>query len=186
MKWTTAGIFALTGLIGAGVAAATFAHDGQNRGMGFGGNGAPERPAFETLDANGDGVITPDEIAIHQGTQFSSFDNDSNGLLDTDELKAMMTARANERAAMMIDRMIAWADTDGDGALSMDEMPGMTMQRMAQRLDANGDGQITQEEYDAAGQQRMARGQGGGFGKGERGGQHGGMNGQGGHGRHGN
>ena len=161
-KTTTITAIIVTGAIGLGLAGATFA--GPGGGMR---GGEHEMPSFETIDANGDGAITPDEMRAMQTAAFADHDTNGDGVLDKDELLAAMTKGAEERAAKMLDRMIAWNDTDGDGALSKDEMPGKERGSMLSRADADGDGSISAEEFEAA-QKKMGKG-GRGHGKGGRG-----------------
>lgn len=85
----------------------------------------PRLPAFTDLDANGDGRITADELTAHA------------------------TARAQERAERMMEKL----DTNGDGLLSIEELskaPEGHADRMMERVDTDKDGAISQEEYDAA------------------------------------
>ena len=171
MNWTKTSIFAATGLVGAGLAAMTLAQGAPSGGMGMGpggmgpgGMGDDHRPAFETLDTDGDGAISVEEFRAHQAAHFAERDANGDGALDSDELVDAMTERARERATMMIQRMLTWHDANGDGMLGQDEMPGDGLAGMMLRLDADGDGRVTAEEFDKirAGMERRAqRGQGG-------------------------
>jgi len=159
-----------TGLIGLGFAGATFAAPGGKPGM------AQEAPDFATIDANGDGSITPDELRAMETSRFAEMDTNGDGSLDKDELLAAMTAEASERAGKMLDRMIAWNDADGDGALSESEMPGKDRGNMLSRADADGDGAISADEFEQAmakhaerGGKRGQRGEGGKRGDGDHG-----------------
>jgi len=141
------------------------------QGMGRGGFGAGERPGFETLDLDGDGNLTVAEFKEHAQSRFGAADSNGDGLLSAEELTEAAAARAAERAALMIARMIEWRDQDGDGALSPSELTDNNGERMFLRLDADDDGVITAEEF----AQAENRGQRGGkghdgrrHGKGER------------------
>ena len=70
---------AVGGALGIAIAAQAFAAGG-------------ERPDFATLDANGDGYITADEISANKNARFSDADANGDGLLDRDELLAFMTS----------------------------------------------------------------------------------------------
>ena len=111
-----------------------------------GGPGRDARPSFETLDLNKDGSVTQEEIDAAGQAHFATLDTDSNGALNKEEL----LARAQERAAKRIDRMIERLDADNDGALTLAELDARRGQgRMMERLDADGDGAISQAEFDA-------------------------------------
>lgn len=122
---------------------------------------------FATLDVNGDGSVTLEELESIPATKFAEADTDGDGVLSQAELEAMVSAQmaemATNRAAMMLERM----DTDGDGVLSADEMQpadGRGPAAMFERVDADGDGVLTEEEF-AAAAERMG-GHGGDRGKG--------------------
>lgn len=115
------------------------------------GNRAEHRAEmFERLDTNNDGSISAEEFAAG-GDRFGQADADGNGILTAEELAAAGQERSERRIARMIERL----DTDGDGALSKEEMetrrdskrePG----RMFDRIDADDDGVITEEEFEEA------------------------------------
>ena len=97
-----------------------------------------------------------------RGGLFANADANGDGALDRDEL----LARANERAAQGIDRMMQRADADGDGLITQAELDALQETRRAQgraqmfeRFDTDGDGSITQAEFDdAVGQFRQRHG----------------------------
>lgn len=130
-----------------GVAGAAQADDGR------------ERPDFATLDANGDGVITQEELQAHAAARFASVDTNGDGGLSAEEL----IAAAGERAADRTERMIARADENGDGLIQQDEMRprgGDRLARMFARVDADEDGTISEDEFTAAQERRAERGEG--------------------------
>ena len=122
-----------------------------------------ERPDFATLDTNGDGALTLEELQARGEARFAEMDTDGDGALSAEELIAQANAQAEDRVARMIERM----DENGDGALQADEMKPRgdrgerNMDRMFDRMDADEDGVISAEEF-AAAQEKMA----------ERGGRH--------------
>ncbi len=107
-----------------------------------------ERPAFETLDSDGDGMITQAEIDARWDERFAAFDPDGDGAVTLDEFKANAAAMAEERA----ERMFAELDSDGDGTLTRDVLElrqgrSGRIGNFIERLDADGDGAISAEEY---------------------------------------
>ncbi|MFN7224717.1 MAG: EF-hand domain-containing protein [Paracoccaceae bacterium] len=143
-----------------------------------GGDGPMFGMDFAAIDADKDGKITQAEIDAYRAAQAKALDTDGDGLLSAEELSAMhlqnATARANDRAARMIERM----DTDGDGKLSAAEMTVRPMPgRMFDRLDADKDGALSEAEL-AAARDRMTERRGdkggdkrGGMQRGHHGGQ---------------
>ncbi|QYX57919.1 calcium-binding protein [Roseovarius sp. SCSIO 43702] len=104
-----------------------------------------ERPTFEALDADGDGKITRAEMQAHRDARFAEVDSDGDGKLSAAELEARMKARAERRAARMLERL----DTDGDGAVSKAEMEARRGGDHMMRADGDGDGAISKAEFDA-------------------------------------
>lgn len=159
MKKTSA-LLALTALVALPMAAAPV--------LAKGGNG--HGPSFETLDLNGDGSITADEIAGQQAARFAAADTDGDGVLSVEELQTAADAKAQQRKADRMARMITQLDTDGDGALSLDEIEAGRKdrgnrgdaedrgERMFQHLDANDDGVIDAEEFAAHQSDRGGKG----------------------------
>lgn len=124
---------------------------------------------FATLDADGDGRVTTEELQAFRTSQVEGVDADGNGLVSQAELEAHMSARMAERIGTMAAERIASQDANGDGQLSVEElmMPPMPA-RMFERLDADGDGAVSQAEFDAAREQMQDRGgRGDGPGRGE-------------------
>lgn len=108
-----------------------------------------ERPGFATLDTDGDGFLSMDELQARGAARFADADTDGDGALSEAELIAAANARATERAAEMIARM----DDNGDGLLQSDEMRprgGNMAARMFTRADTDGDGLISEAEFQAA------------------------------------
>jgi Ca2+-binding EF-hand superfamily protein len=148
----------LIGAIAAGLALTTHA---EARGVGHGPGTA--LPAFERLDLDADGRLTPDEmrqaLQARARARFDAADCNGDGALSAQELtaaaEARMAARMAERIAARIDRL----DANGDGLLQIEEIRagGGRAQgdgRLFQRLDDNGDGALDAQEF-AALQDRM-------------------------------
>lgn len=160
------GTFALAG-IAAAVLPGLAAAQGPAGPGGLGLRADP--PSFETLDADGDGKVTIAEFRAHAEAGFAEADADGDGLLTAQELAARAEARAAQRIAAMIERLIQWRDTDGDGALSAAELSAGMGERLFARTDVNRDGVITAEEFEAARSKREKRAagrRGKGFGQG--------------------
>ncbi|QOL80797.1 EF-hand domain-containing protein [Pseudooceanicola spongiae] len=118
-------------------------------------------PEFSTIDANGDGQISQDELDLIATQRFAAIDTDGNGTVSTEEMvahmKAMEEQRRADRETRMAEKMIARMDLNDDGVLSADEMkPGAVRppKTMLERLDTDGNGTISQEEF-AAAEKRM-------------------------------
>lgn len=111
---------------------------------------------FSTLDADGNGELTLEELQAAPAAKFAATDTNGDGALDADELKAEAMASAEARIDQGIARMIERFDENGDGKLQADEMPepGKGRRNPAERLfkhmDADGDGVVTEEEFEAA------------------------------------
>lgn len=112
---------------------------------------------FSALDANSDGMLTPEDLAALQAERFATADTDGDGGLSEAELIARATQEASERAAARAERfatrMLERLDENEDGILQADELGDGTsrgMDRMFARFDTDEDGAISQEEFEAA------------------------------------
>lgn len=124
---------------------------------------------FETLDTNGDGLLTAEDLAAAAGARFAEFDADGDGTISEAEFIDRIRANAGERAADWFARL----DADGDGVLSRDTFEARRgdrsrgMNRMLSRFDADGDGGIDAGEFETArAEMRDRRHQRGGHGEG--------------------
>ena len=117
------------------------------------GHGPMRDMSFADIDGDGDGQITRDEMQAMARSRFATADADGDGKLTAAEIEAHAAKRAAERAARMVERF----DTDGDGAVSFDEMPHREARagRGFDRMDADDNGTISQDEFDTA-KARMA------------------------------
>ena len=98
-----AGGLALSGMIVATLAVAGNVGHSHNRAHMFNAT---------SLDADGDGVLTQDELLAHNRFRFDRLDSNGDGAISPDEYGA--------RLVTMFTRM----DTDKDGVLTGDELPG--------------------------------------------------------------
>jgi Ca2+-binding EF-hand superfamily protein len=111
---------------------------------------------FDTMDANKDGRLTLQEIALagaeRAAKHFAAMDKSSDGKLDRTE------------AAKMPEKMFAQLDKNGDGQISREEMTLAQSTRSDQRArerferaDANHDGFISRDEAKAEVEARFAK-----------------------------
>lgn len=105
---------------------------------------------FDAIDGDKDGSISPAEIAAHRLARFADSDTNGDGLLSAEELSAAHIARITEQASSRTAEMLRWLDGNGDGQLSIEEMPDGPSPRRLARLDANDDGLISRDEAEAA------------------------------------
>ncbi len=105
--------------------------------------GPGAQASFEELDIDGNGSITLEEMKSVGISRFASADSNGDGALDQAELEA----RASSQVARRVAGMIARFDTDGDGVLSLEEMPKpRNPGRMFGFLDEDGSGGVSRQE----------------------------------------
>ena len=117
------------------------------------------RQELSAIDADGDHLLSLDEVIKKQKKDFARADADSDGKVDSEELMravARLLKPAPGIPAKILERFKA-ADANGDGKLSRDEAPDRIKPNF-DRLDANGDGLIDLEELKQALAARPARG----------------------------
>ena len=172
----------VVGLVFTGVCSASLAAD----------DDAPERPSLESLDSNGDGVISFVEFQESDINALTRLDTDQNDVLTLDEYlnaRPMRGPRSgirtggsdadgdaseiNERRGRMRERMTERMterfhamDTDGDEIVTLAEFQEANFERM----DRDGDGVLSAEELEPPRRGRMER-----RGRGGPGGQNGGQ-----------
>jgi Ca2+-binding EF-hand superfamily protein len=110
-------------------------------------------PAFQALDTDRDGVISAAELA-NAAVSLKSLDKNGDGKLTEDEVRPQMGGRgrrggepgetAAPSAEEMVQTLMAF-DKNGDGKLTRDEVPER-MQGLFDRADANKDGALTADE----------------------------------------
>ena len=122
---------------------------------------------FESIDADGNGEITTEDLKALRDARFAEMDADGDGSVTEEEYTAAAATHAAEQAVARFERL----DADGDGVLSRDVLEqgrgrGIS-DRLISRFDADNSGGISAEEFETA-KERMAnrsgkrRGQGGG------------------------
>ena len=112
---------------------------------------------FATMDQNGDGTVTAEEVRLHHAARFQAIDSDGDGQLTLAEFEAMRERRRQERMKQRLSRM----DTNGDGTITQEEFAAKGSRWMT-RLDGDGDGQVTLDEVQKSAAQRpWGQGQGG-------------------------
>ena len=167
MKNTTKMTFATLLLAGVAVVASTGVATARGPG-GPGGFGAAAD--FATLDADGNGALTMEEMLAQGEARFAAADLDGSGALDKAEMVQMVTtgfedrmahaqgnhagrpAPSAERLDWMVQGMFMRMDADDDGVLTPSEMrpPENRLARMFKRFDSDENGAISQTEFDAA------------------------------------
>lgn len=113
----------------------------------------PGRFMLERMDKDGDGRISEAEFSPRrEGPLLERADADGDGMVTRAEVEAMMRERQREAEERM-DTLFADMDSDGDGAITAEELRAGRFQR----LDANDDGFIDADEMDAMSSRRGMR-----------------------------
>jgi Ca2+-binding EF-hand superfamily protein len=117
---------------------------------------------FKQMDKNGDGKVTPEEVAEERREGFQRIlergDTDKDGALSKEEFTKAMGAMAAGRpgaagtppqgrpeVGQILKRMLEERDTNKDGKLSKDEV-GDRMKENFEKIDANSDGFLDEAE----------------------------------------
>lgn len=128
---------------------------GQGRGEGRGRGGMMRMdPVLAALDADHDGTISAAEIA-NAPAALRTLDRNGDGRLTEDELRPAGGRGGFDRGGggdpdEMAARIFERFDRNGDGKLSRDEMSDGPLGEMFDRADANKDGAVTLDELKAA------------------------------------
>lgn len=104
-------------------------------------------PDFATLDTDGNGEITLQEMQASAQARFGEVDVDGDGFVTQEELAAHARGNAEDRAERMLQRR----DANDDGKLSIEEMAGRRdPSRFFDRMDADNSGGISEAEFEEA------------------------------------
>jgi Ca2+-binding EF-hand superfamily protein len=103
---------------------------------------------FARWDKDGDGKVALADLPEKMKSHLAQADANGDGVLTRDELAQAHQAMRAEREKKHAERF-AEADKNHDGALSADEVPAPRWEHI-QVADANGDGKVTAAELDAA------------------------------------
>jgi len=132
-----------------------------------------QKELFAKLDSNSDGAVDQDELKsalsqksddgllVNLSKQFGDLDSDDSGSLSAEEMTAMAPPpQPGDQApdTDLADALISALDTDGDGAISSDELSsGLTSagntadsNELFSALDKNKDGTVSQDELTAS------------------------------------
>jgi len=106
---------------------------------------------FETLDADGSGEITEEDLTLLRERRFSDIDTNGDGAISEEEFTTHTANRAGERAAQIFARL----DADGDGSISRDALEaregrGRMADRLISRADTDNSGGVDAEEFRSA------------------------------------
>ena len=117
---------------------------GRHHGMGM-------SMDFDSLDADGDGMLTQADLDSIMNSRFAEIDGDGDGQVTREEMLGYMDTKSEDRRARYADRRIDNLDTNEDGSISLEEFSAVKGQRKGiERLDKDSDGSVSKEEFDEA------------------------------------
>jgi len=110
------------------------------------------------LDANGDGVVTREEMTAEVERTFAGYDRNGDGKLTADEY----SGPGGVRSAMggFVKQHAKELDANGDGVITREELLNTAL-RMFDKADANHDGRLTPDELAMPGGEPSAKPDGG-------------------------
>ena len=116
-----------------------------------------------TADIDGDGRLALEELPEQIRPRFDRIDLDRDGYADPSEIESMMRRRGGLRGPTGGPGGLMQRDSDGDGKLSIDEVPPQ-LERRFDQLDTNGDGFLERDELSSMrGRGRGPGSRGGGY-----------------------
>ena len=114
---------------------------------------------FESMDANGDGKISPDEHTAAASRMFETMDTNADGKVTAAEMTAAkqnLTGKKAEKGELTAAEKIKKVDTNGDGVLTADEHAAGA-KTMFDKMDTDHDGYLTKAEVKAGHDKLMHR-----------------------------
>jgi hypothetical protein len=99
---------------------------------------------LEHFDANGDGIVTQEEIDTARAAELAQYDADGDGTLSLEEYQAYWLDRFYERMVDAFQQL----DANGDGQITADEF-NAGLANIVARLDQNGDGGLGADDHPA-------------------------------------
>ena len=105
------------------------------------------RDPLARADANGDGIVTREEMLADVDARFAKLDANHDGKITPEERQVFAEGTRN--------RAVNRGDVNGDGTITLEEQHARANKRF-DRIDTNHDGKIDQAERDAVMQRMMS------------------------------